>query len=304
MQAPPEAFFLPATAAPGGQRFCLYHPAQSATPRGLVVYVHPFAEEMNKARRMVALQSRALAQAGFAVLQIDLLGCGDSSGDFGDATWQAWVSDVRLGCHWLRERTGCQGGVPMWLWGLRAGCLLAVDAARQLNEPCHFLFWQPPTAGKLLLQQFLRLKVAGDLMGGQAKGVMQALRQQLADGSPVEIAGYLLAPDLANGMEQALLTPPGTVVNGLVSVAAGALPTPRLVWLELTTRVDASLSPVSAQTIGQWQAAGFQVTSQLVQGPAFWQTTEIEDAPALIQATLTAVTTPQSQGAIQSDVAS
>ena len=184
--------------------------------------------------------------------------------------------------------------MPLWLWGLRAGCLLAVDAARQLNQPCHFLFWQPAAAGKLLLQQFLRLKVAGDLMGGQAKGVMQALRQQLADGSPVEIAGYMLAPALANGMEQALLTPPGHVVNGDIAVEAGARPAQRLVWLELTTREDASLSPVSTQTIGQWQAAGFQVTSQLVQGPAFWQTTEIEDAPALIQATLTAATTPQS----------
>ena len=295
MLASPEAFFLPAAAASGGQRFCLYHPAQSACPRGLLLYIHPFAEEMNKARRMAALQSRALAQAGFSVLQVDLHGCGDSSGDFGDASWQGWVDDVRQGCRWLRERHRSQGEVPMWLWGLRAGCLLAVEAARQLNEPCHFLFWQPPAAGKLLLQQFLRLKVAGDLMGGQAKGVMPAMRQQLADGRSVEIAGYLLAPALANGMEQALLTPPGHAVEGAGKAnAADAAPAQRVVWLELTTREDASLSPVSTQTINQWQNAGYQVTSETVQGPAFWQTTEIEDAPALIQATLTAVTTPQS----------
>lgn len=299
MLASPEAFFLPAAAASGGQRFCLYHPAQSARLRGLVLYIHPFAEEMNKARRMAALQSRALAQAGFAVLQIDLHGCGDSSGDFGDASWQSWVDDVLQGYFWLRERTGCQAEVPMWLWGLRAGCLLAVDAARQLKEPCRFLFWQPPAAGKLLLQQFLRLRVAGDLMGGQAKGVMQAVRQQLADGASVEIAGYLMAPALANGMEQALLTPPGHV-DAVEAGAAVTRPAQRVVWLELATREDASLSPVSAQTMGQWQKAGYQVTSEIVQGPAFWQTTEIEDAPALIQTTLTAVTTtpqchPQSE---------
>ena len=68
-----------------------------------MVYIHPFAEEMNKARRMAALQSRALAAAGFDVLQIDLLGCGDSSGDFGDATWNDWVNDVVHGCRWLRH---------------------------------------------------------------------------------------------------------------------------------------------------------------------------------------------------------
>lgn len=285
MSALPEAFFLPATSAATGQRFCLYHPAQGASPRGLVLYIHPFAEEMNKARRMAALQSRALAQAGFAVLQIDLQGCGDSSGDFGDATWQNWVDDVLQGCHWLRAQygnDGSQGATPLWLWGLRAGCLLAVDAARQLNEPCNFLFWQPPTAGKLLLQQFLRLKVAGDLMGGQAKGVMQTLRQQLAEGVPVEIAGYLLSPGLVNGLEQATLVPPTALAQ-------------RMEWFEISTREDANLSPVALQTIGQWQQAGFLTASHIVQGRAFWQTTEIEDAPALIADTLSAVTTtPQS----------
>lgn len=293
MAVPPEAFFLPVKTAAGGQRFCIYHPAQDASPRGLVLYIHPFAEEMNKARRMAALQSVALAQAGFAVLQIDLHGCGDSSGDFGDATWQSWVDDVLLGCQWLRERPEgrievatassiFQTQPPLWLWGLRAGCLLAADAARQLGEPCNFLFWQPPAAGKLLVQQFLRLKVAGDLMGGQAKGVMQTMREQLADGQSVEIAGYMLAPGLTNGLEQALLVPPARVDN---------LPMPQLAWFELSTREDATLSPVSTQTLAQWQQAGFQVASQLVQGPAFWQTTEIEDAPALIRATLSAVTT-------------
>lgn len=276
-----EAFFLPSTTVAGGQRFCLYHPAQGAGPRGLVLCIHPFAEEMNKARRMAALQSRALAPAGFAVLQIDLHGCGDSSGDFGDATWQGWIDDVLQGCHWLRARhanDGSQGDLPLWLWGLRAGCLLAADAARQLDEPCNFLFWQPPAAGKLLLQQFFRLKVASDLMGGQAKGVMQALRQQLADGVPVEIAGYLIAPGLAAGLEQATVAPPTPTSQAQ-----------RLAWFELTTREDASLSPVATQMIDQWQQAGFLATSQIVQGPAFWQTTEIEDAPALIAATLAAV---------------
>ncbi|MEP6965262.1 MAG: hydrolase 2, exosortase A system-associated, partial [Polaromonas sp.] len=119
---------------------------------------------MNKSRRMAALQARALAGAGFDVLQIDLLGCGDSSGDFGDATWQSWVSDVVQACHWLQNRSDMHdaGSTPaqLWLWGLRAGCLLAVEAARQLKRPCNFLFWQPPASGKTLLQQFLRLKVA------------------------------------------------------------------------------------------------------------------------------------------------
>ncbi|HEX6736185.1 MAG TPA: hydrolase 2, exosortase A system-associated, partial [Azonexus sp.] len=87
----------------GGQRFCLFHPAQDGVAKGAVLYLHPFAEEMNKARRMAALQSRALAAAGYDVLQFDLLGCGDSSGDFADATWPAWREDVLAGYRHLRS---------------------------------------------------------------------------------------------------------------------------------------------------------------------------------------------------------
>jgi exosortase A-associated hydrolase 2 len=285
----PRAFFLPGGATQSShddQRFCIFYPAQgsasSSCARGLVLYIHPFAEEMNKARRMAALQARSLARAGYAILQIDLHGCGDSSGDFGDASWQGWVSDVVRGCRWLRQRHktagAASGQLPLWLWGLRAGCLLAVEAARQLGEPCNFLFWQPPAAGKPLLQQFLRLKVAGDMLGGQGKGIMAGMRQQLGAGVSVDVAGYLLSPALATVLEQATLRPP--------TCSAPAL---RVEWLELSTPDNASLSPISAQTIGKWQQAGYAARSHLVTGPAFWQTIEIEDAQALIPATTAAL---------------
>ena len=85
MPARTESFFLPIDEGRNGQRFCLFHRAHGDVTKGSILYIHPFAEEMNKSRRMAALQARALAKAGYAVLQLDLLGCGDSSGDFGDA---------------------------------------------------------------------------------------------------------------------------------------------------------------------------------------------------------------------------
>jgi len=282
MSVQQEAFFLPAETAMDGQRFCLFYPAQGNSIRGLVLYIHPFAEEMNKARRMAALQARALAQAGYAVLQIDLLGCGDSSGDFGEATWKNWVRDVVQGCQWLQQKSATQNrdpsNAPLWLWGVRAGCLLAVEAASQFNEACNFLFWQPSASGKLLLQQFLRLKVAGDMMGGQAKSIMEGMRQQLASGSAVEISGYQLSSELAIGLEQAALLPP-----------ANQGQTQRLEWFEVSPRENACLSLVSSNTITQWQQAGFAVRSHTVPGPAFWQTSEIEEVPALIEASIAAI---------------
>ena len=276
---PAQAFFLPVN---GGQRYCVYHPAQGRQTLGQVVYAHPFAEEMNKSRRMVAQQAGDLSAAGFAVLQIDLHGCGDSSGDFGDARWDGWVDDVLLACNWLHQEAG---NTPMWLWGLRSGCLLVAQAAMRLARPCQFLFWAPTPAGKPVLQQFMRLKAAGEIMAGDAKGVMDKLRQQMAEGQSVEIAGYTLAPGLASGLEAAALTAPTAQRAGSVE------------WFELTTRDDATLSPAAARAQGLWETAGWRVHSHLVQGPSFWQTTEIEDAPALIQATTAALrASPAPQG--------
>lgn len=261
-----QAFFLPVGA---GQRFCIYHPAEGDSARGAIIFVQPFAEEMNKSRRMAALQARMLAKAGFAVLQIDLLGCGDSSGDFGDASWQAWRQDVEQAYRWLRM----QSQAPLTFWGLRTGCLLAVQAAANLPESPNFIFWQPVVSGKPYWQRFMRLKMAAEFASGQSKGVIEQVRLQLASGQAVEIAGYSVSPGLADGLETAELLPDRGYQG-------------RVAWLEISTREDAGIAPGAQKYIEQWRSAGFRVGAGIVHGPAFWQTTEIEDAPELLPATL------------------
>ncbi len=139
MSPPFEAFILPVSGPAGpGERLCLHHPHAGAQARGAVLYAHPLGEEMNKSRRMAALQARALAAAGFDVLQIDLMGCGDSSGDFES-------------CHLGRlDRRSAGGGplaaarcdAPLWLWGLRAGALLTSAVAGHLGRvPPGQLWW-------------------------------------------------------------------------------------------------------------------------------------------------------------------
>jgi exosortase A-associated hydrolase 2 len=282
MAPQPQPFFLSVAPADLGRRFALYHAPHDVEARGLVVYVHPLAEEMNKSRRMAALQSRAFAAQGFAVLQMDLLGCGDSAGDFSDATWARWVSDVADACSWLRRRHTPPLGTaapPLWLWGLRVGCLLAAEAATRLEEGCNFVFWQPTLVGNMALQQFLRLKLAGDMLAGNAKGAMAALRQQLARGQPTEIAGYMLNPALADGLEQAVLRPPP--------------PPGRVDWLDVSASPEGGLPPAASRVVEQWNDAGWDVRTQVVPGPSFWQTTEIEEAPALVVATSAALEQPR-----------
>jgi exosortase A-associated hydrolase 2 len=263
-----EGFLL---ALEGGGRFCLYHPA-AGNGIGAAVYVHPFAEEMNKSRRMAALQARALSEAGIAVLQIDLMGCGDSVGDFGGATWPVWISDVVAALHWLRARTG----FPPLLWGLRSGCLLAAAAARVESVP-GLVLWQPVISGRQHLQQFLRLRVAGELVGraGAERTGTAELRAALEGGATLDIAGYALAPALAMGLDAADLELPSSST--------------RVAWLEVSPSDPPELSPAGRQRVAAWQAAGHRVTSRAVAGLAFWQTQEIAECPALIEATASAV---------------
>ena len=293
--------FAPLHPGAGGQRWLAYHAPAQGAPLGLVLHVHAFAEEMNKSRRMVSRQARLLAEAGYAVLLLDLLGCGDSDGDFGDATWPAWIDDVVAAAAWLRRR---HAGLPkpalkpaapppLWLWGHRAGCLLAAEAARRMPDVAGLLLWQPVLNGAQQLQQFLRLGRVGGLLDGQRKvaagaaGLADPLRAALAAGQPVELAGYVLSPALADGLAQALLAPP--VTPEVPQAARSPRPAGQALWFEVSPRAEGEASAAQQAGAARWRDAGWQIDLQRLVGPAFWQTTEIEDADALLPATLQAM---------------
>jgi exosortase A-associated hydrolase 2 len=262
------AFFLPVEP---GHRFCNYHaPAHGSAPRGGIVYVHPFGEEMNKARRMAALQARRLAAAGFGVLQIDLLGCGDSSGEFVDSRWPLWKEDVLAGVGWLKGRV--EG--PVGLWGLRLGATLAADIARDPGLVIeHLMLWQPVASGEQFLTQFLRLYLAAEMLGGGAAQTrVRELREKLARGTTLEIAGYELHPELAAAIE--------------VLKLAELVPAVRSVlWHEVSAQPEARLTPASLRVVEAWKGKGMDVRTSAVSGEAFWSTLEIAECEALLDAT-------------------
>lgn len=266
--APAEPFFLEAGA---GSRFCLFHPPAGAC-RAALVYIHPFAEEMNRSRRTAALAARALAAHGIGVLQIDLHGCGDSTGDFGDARWDTWKNDVLLARDWLHTRVGR----PVGLWGLRLGALLALDCAR--DEPFErLLLWQPVTSGSGYLTQQLRLRLAGDLLQDEgAKASTSSLRDELRAGASLEIAGYTLAPELAlaiDSLDAAALAPPHCPIH----------------WFEMIAAPGRALPPAASRIEAGWRASGADLRVELVCGQPFWATPEIAECPALVDATVNAM---------------
>lgn len=266
----PNAFFLPVEP---GERFCIFHPAQGRDRGRGLVYVHPFAEEMNKARRMAALQARNLAAEGFAVLQIDLLGCGDSSGDFADARWDLWIRDVSTAVEWLRQRAP-----KVSLWGLRLGAVLAAEVARDPRAAIdHLLLWQPVVNGAQFMTQFLRLRLASEMLAdGAASSAIDQLRAQLAGGQSLEIAGYELHPELAAAVGQLNLA---AVVPKLKNVH----------WMEVGDDPAAPLRPASRRVLDAWRAGGVAASTSMVAGEPFWSTLEIAECEPLLRATTEAM---------------
>lgn len=270
---PARAFFL--DAAPG-QRFCLYHAPQPGQKcQGALIYIHPFAEEMNKSRRMAALQARAFTAIGFSVLQIDLYGCGDSSGDFADARWEIWKQDLAAAHNWLQQQTA----TPISLWGLRLGALLALDFAGDQQYQIHsMLLWQPIIRGELFLTQFLRLQLATEALSGQKETgtATSTLRAALASGKSLEIAGYELAPSLAAaiaGLDAEQLAP----VSGTIH------------WFEFSTQPARPAPPAPLRVADIWKQKAVNLQMLQIHCPPFWLTQEIVECPMLLSASCDAL---------------
>ena len=191
-------------------------------------------------------------------------------------SWEAWSGDIDAAIGWMVHR---HPEAPLWLWSLRAGCLLASAAAVRWPGLQGMLLWQPAVTGQAVLQQWLRLASAGVMLGNRQAGRTAAqMRSALAAGQTVEVGGYALAANLASAIEAAeLLAPaPGTQVQ----------------WLEVASRAAATVLAASRPVIDAWQGSGLTVRAQTVEGPPFWQTTELETAPALVKASLAALCDP------------
>lgn len=253
---------------PAGRLFCIgaLHTAPHQGRRRFLV-IAPFAEELNKSRHVLAKLCSRLADAGHDVLMPDLFGTGDSEGDFGDASLEIWRSDLDTAIAYLG------GDGAMGVVGLRSGALLAADlAARHALESLTLL--HPQTDGRQQLTQMLRLRLAAGLMGGGEKETATLLRQRLAKGEALEIAGYRLSAELASGLESLVLAgmPPETV--------------PQVDWIEVAPQPDRPLMPASQRVIDAWSNHGVSVDATVVVCDAFWATQEIAACAPIVDAAL------------------
>lgn len=266
---PARPFFLKGRL---GDRFCLYHaPPDGTTVRAGVLYVPPFGEEMNKSRRMAAQQARALAASGFGVLQIDLYGCGDSSGELRDVHWHDWHDDLALARDWMEQQVSPRTS----LWCLRLGCLLALDFLQHRPSGVdNIVLWQPVVSGKTFLTQLLRMKLANYMLTDDRAPAQRtdALRHALASGQVVEVAGYDLTSGLTTDLDR-------------LDLRTLAVPSCPVHWLDITST---PASPPCSPVPQAWTASNVNLRWQAVTAAPFWMTPDIPVCPPLISATVRA----------------
>jgi exosortase A-associated hydrolase 2 len=246
-------------AGPKGPIFVLLR-KPSARIRGCVLVVPPFAEEMNKCRRMMSELAFGLAEQGIATLQPDLYGTGDSGGDFADGDWSVWRQDLAAAVGWAETR-----GCPVTgVLAIRLGAALAVAAQGNGAIPAasNAVLWQPVFDGGRFLTQFLRLRTAASLMDDR-KETLAELRAKLQAGESLEVAGYALSGRLAEDLDR--IAAPERLPATLGATA----------WLEVVRDADGQLPVPSQKLIEATRGAGASVGAVGLVSEPFWASTEI-----------------------------
>lgn len=263
-------------AGPRGDLFTLYLPPRPDAPdRGDLIFVPPFAEEMNRSRMVVLAQARTLAAAGTGVLVVDLYGTGDSDGGFADARWETWREDIRAARQWLRSHGRSQVG----LWGLRLGGLLAADTL--FDRPEDFtglLLWEPVTSGKTFMDQFLRIGMAEGLESGGRTLTLDEMRLKLSRTEPVEVAGYVVSRILTHAIDR----------THLIELAE-AFRTP-IAWIDCSPPAPERRAIVDGAA-RICAAGGARFDYRIERTPPFWSVQDLAATAELTAATIEAVAT-------------
>jgi len=254
--------------AAGRRVFALLRAPDLATGECTLV-VPPFAEEMNKSRRIVSDFARRARCEGRGVLCVDLAGTGDSDGEFAEARIGRWFDDLAAAIAW----SASLGWRVTSVLGIRFGGLLATSfLRRQELKLSHVVFWQPVVSGARLIDQFLRIRVMGSRMEqGRGEAAVE-LRARLKAGDTLEVAGYALSAALCADID----------ALDLHAELTASLPPIR--WLEVVADAAAAVNPGTQRALEKARAIGCRVDHAQVQGEPFWMTTEIVTNPALVAA--------------------
>lgn len=261
---------------PSGNKACAPRPAfikgakaalftLSRGPEGskrAVLFIPPFAEEMNRCRRLIYATTTTLGEIGYQSLYFDFFGTGDSDGDFAEAAWEDWISDTAQ----MYRHLEANGATDIIIVALRLGALIASQAIKSYKlSPKHTIFIAPQLSGQKVIRQQLRARLAGEqFIAGQYGGkppTLGDLQKQMKDDGFIDISGYRLAYPLIQAIENAH-APSLEHLRGSV--------------IEAVTSLHQENSPAKTSIYNGWQL-------HEVEAPPVWAQIEPQDPKALAE---------------------
>lgn len=196
----PPAFFGPSHAPLYG---VLELPGGRVRQTG-VLLLAPGLQDYNRSHWALRSLAAALGARGFPTLRFDYRGMGDSWGEPGVATVEAWAEDAGVAAQELKDSAGVQ---QLVLLGLRLGAAVAVGAAAALPWARRLVLWNPVVRGAAYLAELA--------------GVDQAMRLRELHSPrrpPDELGGYHFPAVVRASVER-------------VDLCRAELPSPRRVTL-------------------------------------------------------------------------
>lgn len=261
-----KCFYLPASK--GDLFVSLYLPNTTDTNE-VIMFIHPFGDELNKSRRMLSLQAKKFTEKGIAVFFMDLYGCGDSSGELRDVDWDLWLDDIFVCYKWVRNNV-CKN---IGLWGFRLGALLALDFSQNTNENIsRILLWKPVISAEQFLNEFLRISLAGDMLTNSGKNKNKNdILQESVDGNLVELSGYELNPKLVQSM---------LIKNYKLFMRKDI----QIIWIDIVRNMN--IKNIAIENAHKyWSEIGVNYNFYLEKCEPFWSTVEITECTSLLNST-------------------
>ncbi|MFK7794812.1 MAG: hypothetical protein AB8B89_05650 [Gammaproteobacteria bacterium] len=235
-----------------------------------VIFVPPFAEEMNRSKRMYVLCARLLADAGLHALCFDFSGTGDSSGEWGDFDYNDWKSNL-IDVFQLAKKLNSK----VSLVTLRDSALIPLNLIKQTDiqiDKC--VLWDPIDSGEVLIRQLIRMKIASAMAGDLKKVTTKEVLASIEQSGFLEVGGYHVSSELIDQIK----------AEKISDSVADVLALTELHWMTIGKSTSSSM-PICLSKLNLTDAMQKQLTLHTVNDVKFWMQQEVTISPLLLRET-------------------